>query len=379
MGARFTLTQRLRRRLNRRFYRLLFRVYRSTFPTRADGHKPLRPEALSRILIVRHDRIGDMIVTTPVLGFLANLAPHAEVDVLASPANAAVLEADPNVRRVFVRTGWRDWVLLFPRLRQRRYDVVYSFIYGKGLREGLIASRIARPETHKFSVMRPARYRGLFTRVVRVPRSIRHMSEHLLYVVRRTIEVPRDWSTRSYPMYIATDSAAEASATSFLGDRRLGDFVVVNIAAAEPWREWPWTSCVQVLSALSTRWPELSFVVVAPPDKRLDAKRVVDACASERVALYPPSPRVLDVVSLVRRARFVLTADTAMVHIASACGKPVVALYSTIRTTSGLWAPFGVAARSVSSEAGQPVSAIPAEQIVHACETLYSETEPLRA
>lgn len=378
MGTRLSVPQRLRRRLNRRFYRLLFRFYRRIFRTPADHRERLRPEALSRILIVRHDRIGDMIVTTPVLGFLADVAPHAEVDVLASPANAPILEADPNVHSVVVRTGWRDWLLLFSRLRQRRYDVIYSFIYGKGLREGLIASFIARRETHKFSIMRPARYRGLFTRVVRVPRSSRHMSEHLLDVARQTIEAPGDRSTRSYPMYIATDAAAEARASAFLRERGIGDFVAVNIVAAEPGRDWPWTNCVQVLSAMLARWPELAFIVVAPPNKDTDSRRVVDACASNRVVLYPPSPRLLDVVSLVRRARFVLTPDTAMVHIASACGRPTVALYSTIRAAE-LWSPYGVAARLVSSESGQPVSTIAAEQIVHACELLYTETEALRA
>jgi ADP-heptose:LPS heptosyltransferase len=379
MGSRVSAVQRVRRRIDRRFYRLLFRVYRSMFPTRTDDRAPLRPADLSRILIVRHDRIGDMVVTTPVLGFLADVGPDVEVDVLASPTNAPVLEADPHVHQVFVRTGWRDWLLLFRRLRQRRYDVIYSFIYGKGFREGLVASAIAGRETRKVSVMRPTQYRGLFTTVVRVPRSIRHMSEHLLYVTRRTIDAPVDRSTRRYPMYIATDAAAEVRASAWLDEHRVGDFVAVNIAAAEPWRQWPWTNCVQVLLALRSRWPELSFVVLAPPDKGADAKRVIDACASDRVTLYPPSPRLLDVVSVVRRARFVVTADTAMVHIACACGRPVVALYSTIRTTSGLWSPYGVAARSVSTESGQPVSTIAAERIVHACEELYTETEPLRA
>jgi ADP-heptose:LPS heptosyltransferase len=64
------------------------------------------------------------------------------------------------------------------------------------------------------------------------------------------------------------------------------------------------------------------------------------------------------------------------VHVASACGRPIVALYSGIRTTPGLWSPFGVPAREVRAAPGNAVSTIPTEQIVRACEELYAETEP---
>jgi ADP-heptose:LPS heptosyltransferase len=301
------------------------------------------------------------------------------VDVLASPANAGVLEAHPNVHRVFVRTGWRDWLLLFPRLRRQGYDVVFSFIYGKGLREGLIASAIGRRQARKISVMRPTRYHGLFTNVIRVPRTARHMAEQLSYVVRHSFASVDERPSTSYPMHLATDAKAEERASAFLTEHQASDVVVVNIAAAEPWREWPWSNCVDVLRELLPRWLDVTFVLVTPPEKLSRAESVVDACASDRVILFPPSRRFLDVVALFGRARLVLTTDTASVHIASASGRPVVALYSGIRTTTGLWSPVGVPARSLRAEAGRPVSTIAAEQIVHSCEELYAETALLRA
>jgi ADP-heptose:LPS heptosyltransferase len=368
----------LRRRVNRRFYRCLFRVYRAIFPTSDGGQRsPVAGTSLSRVLIVRPDRIGDLIVTTPVISLLADAAPQAEVDVLASPANAPLLEAERRVHRVYLRRGWSDWILLFPRMRRRRYDIIYSFIYGRGLREGLIASAIGRRETRKISVMRPARYRGLFTSFVRAPHSMCHMADQLLYVVAQTIDSPATRDRRARPMQIPVDSMAEANAGAFLARFGLSDFVAVNIASAEPWREWPWTSCADVLRALLQRWPTMSFVLTPPPlpNRVADAERVIAACASNRVVLFPSSKRFLDLVALVRRAKLVLTSDTANVHVASACQRPVVAIYSGIRTRPGLWSPFGVPAREVRAEAGQPVSAIPAEKIVRACEELYAEID----
>jgi ADP-heptose:LPS heptosyltransferase len=370
--------KRFRRRVNRRLYRWLFRLYRSVFPTSNTGRGRVSGSSLSRILVVRPDRVGDMIVTSPALALLAELAPRAEIDVLASRANAQVVTAESRVHEVFVRRGWSDWLLLFPRMRQRRYDVIYSFIYGRGLREGAIAGAIARRETRKFSVMRPARYAGLFTAVIRTPRSMRHMADQLMHVVRETIESPHARLDSPHRMHIPVDEKAEQRARAFLSEHGLRDFVAVNIASVETWREWPWKSCVEVLSALLPKWPDVSFVLTPPPlpEKIADAERVRAGCRSDRVIVCPPSPRFLDLVALVQRSRLVLTCDTANVHVASACGRPIVALYSGIRTTPGLWSPFGVPAREVRAAPGNAVSTIPTEQIVRACEELYAETEP---
>ena len=202
------------------------------------------------------------------------------------------------------------------------------------------------------------------------------MAEHLLYIVRQTIESRDERVARSYSMYIAVDPAAEATASAFLAAHGAGVFVVVNIASAEPWREWPWNNCAEVLRALLPRWPELTFVLTPPPGKIESAERVVGECGSDRVIVFPPSPRFLDLVALVGRARLALTPDTASVHVASACRRPVVALYSSLTSPTRLWSPLGVPARLVEAGPGQPVSAITPEQVVDACEELYVETEP---
>src|SRR5688572_24273340 len=55
-----------------------------------------------RVLVVRHDWIGDMILSTGALRRIKEAHPHADVDVVASPSNAVVLEGLPFVRRIFV-------------------------------------------------------------------------------------------------------------------------------------------------------------------------------------------------------------------------------------------------------------------------------------
>lgn len=65
--------------------------------------RPIRPFPDPReILIVQLDHLGDSVLTSPMIGRLRSAYPQAAIDVLASPSNHEVFEADPAVRRVWI-------------------------------------------------------------------------------------------------------------------------------------------------------------------------------------------------------------------------------------------------------------------------------------
>ena len=59
------------------------------------------------ILLVQLDHMGDAVLTSPMLPRLRSAYPSARIDILASPSNRAIFEADPNVDRVIVAE--RNW------------------------------------------------------------------------------------------------------------------------------------------------------------------------------------------------------------------------------------------------------------------------------
>ena len=80
------------------------------------------------ILCIRSDRIGDMLVSTPVIHRLRVLYPEAVLDVIASPLGAVALEDNPDVDHVFVydKKSLRSWLGLLPVLLTP-HDLVVSF------------------------------------------------------------------------------------------------------------------------------------------------------------------------------------------------------------------------------------------------------------
>jgi len=381
MASRPPRSRRLRKRLNRRLYAALFRAYRALFPT---PHWPgrLTPASIRRVLIIQHYGVGDMILTTPLIGFLHEHLPGGEIDVLASPRNAPVLAGDARVRRVFIHDHtWRRWLAVLPRLRARRYDVIFSGQTAKGFDEGLTASLAAHPGSYKVSVWRPKRYQGFFTTLARSRPGSMQTAAHVLSLGYHALGLrmpPAERALRAHPLRMAADASAEARVASYTREHGLDPFVVVNLSAFFSSRDWPAEHCARFVQLLLDRHADLSVVVTPAPAKPEAAAEVVRRCSAARVSLAPVFP-LLDLAALVRRAAAVVSTNTALVHLASACGRPVVALYAPeVPADVALWVPLAVPYRAVASPLRGSLGDIAPEAIADAFDSLRGETTAVR-
>jgi heptosyltransferase-2 len=90
---------------------------------------PRRVEAPRRVLVVQLDHLGDAVLSTPLIAELRAAYPGAVIDVLASPSNHEVFEADEHVRRV--RVAERTW---FERRPDRWALLTAVWTLGRSLR-----------------------------------------------------------------------------------------------------------------------------------------------------------------------------------------------------------------------------------------------------
>lgn len=91
----------------------------------------LAPRPPRRLLLVQLDHLGDAVLTSPLLTALRAVYPNAVIEVLASPSNHEVFEADPNVDRV--RVARKTW---FERDRGRWAMLSAVWSLGRTLRGG---------------------------------------------------------------------------------------------------------------------------------------------------------------------------------------------------------------------------------------------------
>src|SRR5258708_6362524 len=108
------------------------------------------PEPPRRILAIRLQAMGDLVITLPYLQALQNSLPATEIDLLTREEVADIPRNLVLFRRVFALGGGRDWrkqllhlFRIYPALRRQDYDAVLDL---QNNRVTKVARRLLRPK-----------------------------------------------------------------------------------------------------------------------------------------------------------------------------------------------------------------------------------------
>jgi ADP-heptose:LPS heptosyltransferase len=386
--ARVPLQERwrhLERRLKRHVFRALGLVLAPVVVAPPDWSA--RPH---RVLFLRHDRIGDMVLTTGILRAIRIAQPNLTLDVLASKRNASVLDHNPHVATVHVLDASRPWSYwrALREVRRTGYDAVIDpMVTGPSLTTTLLMW--ASGAAHRIGAAERDNDYVLTVRVARLRGAV-HVVDHLAALLAAFGIEPRA------PAADRSRSAAVARSCSGWGlwrpelfltpqERDFGERqwtalagvegriaqppalgrLVVNVSAGSWWRYWPEDRFIAAVRQVRSIFPHVSVLIVGAPEDERRMERI--GCALGVPLARRTSFRQL--VALVAASDVVLTADTSVTHLASAFSKRVVALYA--RSGGAHWGPYGTAGRTVSTPAIS-LEQLPVEPVVDALATLLS-------
>ena len=272
-----------------------------------------------RVLFLRPDRIGDMIVTTGVLRAIGS-APAVALDVLASPENASVLARESHVGTVHVlnRRRWRTVWPLIRTLRAARYDVVVDCMATAPSVTTLLlmlasgaARRVGASGRGLDAVLRPA--------TPALPLES-HIVDHLAQLVA---PFRHDVVDPTPVLVLDGDELAEGER---LWDRVHGRGedvrLLVNISAGKAARRWPLTSYASVIEAAREVDPYLRVAIMSAPHERPLGETLAGMCGGN----YVPTRTLREAFAVVAAADILFTPDTSVAHAAAALGVPTVDL-----------------------------------------------------
>ena len=325
--------RRLEQWWRRLWIRLLVGAMRRSADVRPDwGSRPFR------VLFLRHDRAGDMIVSTGVMRAIARSYPTITMDVLASPANAAILEANDYVNDVIVFDKRRlaSYLPAARRLRRARYDAVIDCMVTAPSVTTLLLM-LASGAKHRIGMAGRGNDAAFNILVPVAAHEDAHMVDRIADLAR-AFDVTPDAAARRPVLDI---SATERTWAEGVWDARPGHRALINISAGTSERVWPDNNYVAVMRHLAEREPATTFRVIAAPSDLARGERIARAGGGSHV----PTPSIRDALALVATADFVLTPDTSIAHAASAFQRPAVALY--VRGKSERWGLYGTNGRNV--------------------------------
>ncbi|HLY66561.1 MAG TPA: lipopolysaccharide heptosyltransferase II [Chloroflexota bacterium] len=298
---------------------------------------PPDPEQVRRILLIRLDLLGDLVMSLPAVSALKDTYRHAEVTVLALPYAADLLELAPEVdhvltydvnrirvpRQVLRPRNYREFFRLVGQLRRTKFDLclslhgrfacVMAWLSGCPRRYGYAA------EAYPFTLTRTlpgGRY------AVRQHETVYNL--HLAELAGAHVDAPNPPAPK-----LTIPQAEQRRMRHLLAEFEVrGDSLLVVVhpgasnGSAKRWLPECWG---KVASRLHK---ELGAAVVltGTPAEAEVVQAVVRACAFKPLVMAGQTS-IPQLGALLKRANLLLSSDSGPAHVAAALGTPQVTIF----------------------------------------------------
>jgi heptosyltransferase II len=311
-------------------------------PFRRRRQMPVQPQ---RILLLRIERIGDLIMALPAIRDVRAVAPDAEIDLVVGAWNAELASALPYVTRVLTMTP--RWLARgeggasLPALvrtamswRRRSYDVAINF--EPDIRTNLLLALAGARWTAGWTTGGggPLLDRGL------VYDTAAHTSANLQRLV---VDIfGSQPSSSNLPLLVLPNSTRERAA------RRLGKtgrpLAGVHVSGGRLVKQWDPARFGDVAARL-VKHDGARILLTGGTADRAMVDQVKAGLPAEDVIDVTGDASLLELAALIERCDVFVTGDTGPMHLAAAVGTPIVAVFGP--SDPRRYAPTGPADRVI--------------------------------
>jgi lipopolysaccharide heptosyltransferase II len=291
---------------------------------------PIRP--VRRILLLRLERIGDLLMTLDAVALVRASWPDAHVDLAVGSWNAPLARLIPGINDVLTLdvpwlaregTGQR-WPELMRRaraLKPNRYDLVVNF--EPDIRSNVLAWLIGAPRRVGYwtggggplltqaETFDPAAHVGV-------------NAERLVRAAADAMGTPVP-SARGGAARIQVPDAARARAHALAGNLR-HPIVGVHVSGGRESKQWHLDRFADVARRLA-RDRGASIVLTGSDSDRAMVARVAAELSDIQPVNAAGALDLVELAGLLATLDVFVTSDTGPMHLASAVGTPVVALF----------------------------------------------------
>jgi lipopolysaccharide heptosyltransferase I len=286
---------------------------------------------LNRILIIKLGSLGDVVHTLPAVAALKKSCPQAQIDWLVERKCGILLKSNPLIHEVIeVDTQhWRKSLLSFEvlgqlksslaRLRANHYDVALDFQgLWKSAAFGYFSGAKRLLGFDKEALREPG-CRILYNSRI----SPRVEATHVIAIYNELVR-GLGVETNGLRFDLNTSEEDDAYVSSQLFSRQVGDFVILNPGGGWVTKNWD----PENYAALHLRLRQttrLQPVLTWGPGEENLIEHIFQICQEDPPVTF--STTIPQFIALVRRAKLFVGGDTGPMHLAVACGTPVVGIF----------------------------------------------------
>lgn len=306
----------------------LVQAYGATIRRSPDQTQPPR-----RILAIRPDHLGDLLLSVPALRHIKEQLPDSHLGLLVGPWNLEAAAGIPYVDEVIpLAFPWFDRVpkrgLLHPyQVLLREAGKLTGWDTAVVLRHdfwwgAMLVARAGIPRTVGF---------GLPEAAALLTDPVAYESAHEVEQTFRLAEALTGKRGSPEHLEFAPEEDKRTEAAAWLQERGLREFAVIHPGAGAPVKEWSAQNFAGVADGLG-----LPVVITGAASERALVQEVMGAAKGLHQPLV--GAPLGQVAAVLARASLTVGVDSGILHLATAVGTPTVRLVGPVDTARfGPW------------------------------------------
>ena len=359
-----------------------------------------------RMLLLRPDHLGDLVLTTPIFDALKQNAPNAHITMMVGPWSSEIVARHPGIDRLltcpfpgFLRTPQKalaPYILLFSvakQLRRGHYDLAINlrpdFWWGAAL------LYLARIPCRIGYALEPGQPFLTHAEHLQQPEHATISNLRLASAALQASGYPplaEPYTPERYPLQFIPTPAEQQWVTDRLAQEGTGagtSIVVIHPgtgAAVKLWRTRGWATCADTLTQSLTTAAPVRIILTGSKNEQPMLEEIARGMQSPAVLVTDAT--VGQLAALLGRALLVLSVDSGPLHLAVAQGTPTVQLFGP--TDPRIFGPWGIHERHIVLASRQRCPTCPAipcgrldfspqELADHPCVRLITEQQILEA
>jgi len=319
---------------------------------------------VKKVLFFRYDRIGDMVITTPVFRELKLFIPEIKITVLASKTNQSVLSNNPYIDDIFINyknSFLNDFQTLF-RLRKKKFDVCVEFDHSV-VPHAILRLKIINPKI-VISVAKEGRY-GVKGSELKLYDFYTEKKNNLHFrdIWLETLS-PLNIRPKSNQYDLFCTNSQIQVAKNFISKFH-GKFLIgINLEGAVEGKKIQNTELEQICKGIKQANNNIQIIILTAPNNLQSVSQLVEEIGLEYVVTSYKTKTILDVAALIKNLDIIITPDTSIVHIASAFDKPIVTIHENNQDSFQLFSPTSSLNKTVFSSKDNSINGFDVKKVI---------------
>ena len=317
-----------------------------------------------KILVLKYDRIGDMIVATPIFRELKKKYPDISISVLASKGNRDVLKYNPYIDNIY--TNYKNSLLgdfsSLLNLRKERFDVCIELEHSV-IPHAILRLRIINPKK-VISIHKDGRYgvKGselqlydFYTKKDKKGHFGKIWLDTLNFFKVKPV-------SNKYDIFLSNEERNKAKEfVSNIGSKiKIG----INLEGSFKEKQIQPEELKQICKGIYDNYSDIKIVILTTPNKLEKTNKIISKMGFNFVIPSYATDTILDVAALIEQLDLIITPDTSIVHVASAFDKPTVSIHENNKDSYRLWKPISTLSKTVFAKSSYGLFDYNVDQII---------------